>query len=112
SLVLWRCLHLACFEPKATEGIIRMHRQAGEQGWQRVAMLPDTLTQKLRPIGPLSRMKARRRARSPLTLAILIFVALCLAACHQAAAPAPTSTVTVVISPTSISLNVGTRTTF
>ena len=101
-----------------------MHRQAGEQGWQRVAMLPNTLTQKLRPIGPIgrkkvtgskkvtSRRKARRRARSPLTLAILIFLALSLAACHSAAPAAPTSTVTVVISPTSISLNVGTRTTF
>ena len=102
-----------------------MDRQAGEQGRQRIAMLPNTATQKV-PLTNRRRARSARsgrkkvtgrtkvtgRARSPLTLAILISVALSLAACHKAAPATAASTVTVVISPTSISLNVGTMTTF
>jgi hypothetical protein len=119
-----------------------MHRQAGAQGRQRFAVLPNAitqpmmLTQNVPPLGPIActgpivrqdpiscqdptsckyltgRTNPTGRTRSPLTLAILIFMSLGLAACHKAAAPAATATVTVVISPTSTSLNVGTKTAF
>lgn len=96
-----------------------MHRQAGEQRRQAIAMLPSTFTEltvayRVRTTGALVRMvrnKLSGRSLSSLAFAFSIFTALGLASCGTAAAPA-TSTVTVVISPTSISLNVATRTTF
>ncbi len=55
----------------------------------------------------------REYRRRLLLLAILMPVLLSLSSCHKApAAAAPTSSVTVTISPTTISLNVGTKTTF
>ena len=89
-----------------------MHRQAGEQGRQRIAILPHTVTQKVRPIGPTGRTEVTGRTRSALTLAILVSLVLVLASCHSAAPATTTSTVTVVIFPTTVSLNVGTSTNF
>ena len=83
-----------------------------------MATQPGLATQKVRPFGPpgrtqlTGRAEAAGRTRSALTLAVLISMVLLLASCHSAAPATTTSTVTVVISPTTVSLNVGTRTSF